>query len=107
MCGLILLVVLITGCAQHEGNTGQMARFVVPASEAEWIRNGEPIQFEGELWYPQDAMDVLLDGEVEKLGEYQGEEFFAEKIDVRPYNRLYTKMGRNKFRIFEKNNSND
>lgn len=100
-----LFFLVITGCGSRiKGNIGQMAVFRIPTDEAEWIRAGEPIEFEGELWYPRDGFDVLIDAEVFLLGEYQGVQFFAQKLDVRPYNRLYTKFGKNKFRAFEKNN---
>lgn len=101
------LFFVVSGCAKHEGNTGQMSTFAAPVAEAKWIKDGQPIEFEQEKWYPQDALDVLLDSEVEKMGEYEGTEFFTEKMDVRPFNRLYTKFGRNKFRAFEKNNGDD
>lgn len=101
------LIVSAAGCAQHGGNIGQMSTFAAPATEAKWIRDGQPIEFEGEKWHPQDEIDVLLDSEVEKVGESDGVEFFIEKMDVRPYSRLYTKFARNKFRVFEKNNGED
>lgn len=101
------LIVSAAGCAKHEGNIGQMSIYAVPATEAKWIKDGQPIEFEGEKWHPQDEIDVLLDSEVEKVGESDGVEFFIEKMDVRPYSRLYTKFARNKFRVFEKNNGED
>ena len=104
---LFVLTLSLTGCTKQEGNTGQMSTFIAPTTEAKWVKDGEPIEFEGELWYPQDAMDVLLDVEVEKQGEYKDVEFFSEKLDVRPFSRLYTKFGRNKFRVFEKSGTDD
>ena len=101
------LSVVLAGCVTTQGNVGQMSNYAVPIDEAEWIRNGEPIEFEGELWYPQDGFDVFLDNEVLKLEEYKGVEFFVDRTDVRPYNRLYTKFDRNKFRYFEKKTSHD
>jgi len=79
-----------------------MPIFRVPDMEAEWIRNGKPIEFEGEFWYPQDAIEVLLDQEVYLVGEYKGVQFFIEKSDVRPYKAVFTKFDRNKFRVFRK-----
>ena len=70
--------------------------------EAEWIRNGEPLIFEGGKWYPADAIENLLDSEVYQIGEYNGVEIFVEMTDVRPFERLYTKFAKNKFRFFEK-----
>ena len=97
--------VSLLGCAVAEKSV--LAEFRIPQKEADWIVAGKPIEYEGELWYPQDAIDILLDTEVTLLGEYQGVQFFAEKIDVRPYDRIYTKFGRNKFRIFTKKNPYD
>ena len=76
-------------------------------TEAEWIRNGQPIEFEGELWFPADAIENLLDSEVYLVGEYRGVQIFVEFADVRPYNRLYTKFAKNKFRFFEKKEKDD
>ena len=98
----LLLIFLFSGCSGNMPNKGQMDVYNMPAAEAEWIRNGEPIEFEGALWYPTDRVENLLDAEVYLLGEYRDAQFFAEKTDVRPYDRLYTKFGRNRFRSFEK-----
>ena len=105
--GIVLMMAFLTGCISMQDNRGNMEKYSVPLTEADWVRNGDPIEFEGDLWYPQDAIDILLDSEVFRLGDYQGVEFFIEKTDVRPYNRLYTKFGRNKFRIYQKAISND
>ena len=70
--------------------------------EAEWILNGEPIQFEEELWYPIDGVESFLDSEMRLMGEYHNIQFFTDKVDIRPYDRLYTKFDKNKFRFFEK-----
>ncbi len=100
-----ILGIMVSGCVPTEarsGNVGQVQSFPVPSKEASWIRNGEPIEFEGELWYPVDGIEALQDSEVLLAGEYRGVQFFVDKIDVRPYNRLYTKFDRNAFRFFEK-----
>ena len=100
------LSVSLFGCsATAEKNV--LAEFRIPQKEADWIVEGKPIEYQGELWYPQDAVDILLDSEVKLVGEYKGVQFFVEKTDVRPYNRLYTKFGQNKFRIFEKRINDD
>ncbi len=96
-----LLFVLI-GCQTSKGNVGQMQSYSFYAVEPEWIRNGEPILFEGNEWYPSDGIENLLDSEVYSLGEYRGVLFFVEKTDVRPYARLYTKFDKNKFRYFKR-----
>jgi len=98
-----VLVSLFAGCMSMEGNVGQMTVYATPAQEADWIRNGDPIEYEDELWYPRDRIELLLDSEVVLLGIYKEVQFFVEARDVRPYNRLYTKFGKNKFRIFGKN----
>ena len=99
---LLSIVVFLHGCGP-KGNVGQLQSYGTLNEEPLWIRNGEPIIYEEEMWYPIDGVESLLDQEVQVLGEYQGVQFFVEKIDVRPLNRLYTKFSRNKFRIFEKN----
>ena len=76
-------------------------------SEASWIRDGEPIVFEGESWVPQDDVENLFDSEVYYLGSYRDVNLYAEKTDVRPYNNLYTKFGKNRYRLFEKKTVND
>jgi len=96
-----VLCCVLLGCSHMKENVGHMGRYAIPDLEAEWIRNGEPIVFDGKEWHPQDRFDVLLDSEVYFLGEYQGVAFFAEKIDIRPYNKIFTKFGRNKFRIYK------
>ncbi len=100
---LSCLVMVVSSCAHSERNMGQMSVYKIPQQEAEWIRDGEPIEFEGERWYPRDRLEVLLDSEVILMGQYREIQFFVETRDVRPYNRLYTKFGRNRFRIFQTN----
>ena len=103
---VVVVFLSVNGC-RTTGNIGQMEVYLIPPLEAEWIRKGEPISFENELWYPADGVEILLDSEVSRLGEYQGVQFFIEKLDVRPYKRLYTKFGHNQFRYFEKRLGND
>ncbi|MCA9400776.1 MAG: hypothetical protein KC713_04055 [Candidatus Omnitrophica bacterium] len=99
---ILLIVVSLNGCSGTTGNIGQLQSYEFSTREADWIRNGEPIEFEDALWYPADGVEVLMDNEMILLGEYQGVQFFVEKMDVRPYERIYTKYGRNQFRFFEK-----
>ncbi len=101
-CTIVLSLFFLAGCSHKAGNVGNLSNYKVPSMEAPWIRNGEPIEFAQELWYPQDGIDILLDSEVLLIGKYKGVQFFVEKVDVQPYNRLYTKFSKNKFRIFEK-----
>lgn len=100
---LAVLVLACAGCSvsRKEGNVGQVQSYGFTDAEADWIRNGEPVEFEGQLWYPQDGIEILLDSEVQMIGEYRGLQVFVDKVDVRPYRRLYTKFGRNQFRYFE------
>ncbi len=98
----IFCLILLMGCQSASTRQAQVQQYSFPELEAEWIRNGEPVEFEGELWFPADGMETLLDAEVYLAGEYKGVEIFIEKRDVRPLNRLYTKFGKNKFRFFEK-----
>ncbi|MCK5013560.1 MAG: hypothetical protein KAS66_07055 [Candidatus Omnitrophica bacterium] len=95
----------VAGCQNAGGNVGQVHSYSIAAIEAKWIRDGEPADFEDELWYPVDNIEIFLDSEMSLSGEYQGVQLFTDKVDVRPFDRLYTKFGRNKFRIFEKRTS--
>jgi hypothetical protein len=97
----LVLTCVLLGCQATTGNVGQMQSYAFDTLEPQWIRNGEPLLFEGEKWYPTDGIENLLDNEVYPVGEYRGVKFFVEKVDIRPYNRLYTKFGKNKFRYFE------
>jgi len=100
---LLICLVIFSGCSSRStGNVGMMSVFTIPKEEAEWIRNGDPLEIEGELWYPKDSFDVLLDSEVYLIGEVKGVQVFVDKVDVRPYSRLYTKFAQNKFRVFKK-----
>ncbi len=99
---LPFFVLFLMGCGGNIPKEERLEIYQAPELEAEWIRKGEPLEFEGELWYPVDGVENLLDSEVYLLGEYRGVQFFLEKTDVRPYDRLYTKFGRHRFRYFQK-----
>lgn len=96
----LMVLVSFVGCSRNVGNTGQVYSFPVASVEATWIRNGEPIEFEGKRWYPQSDVEVFQDFEMLPLGAYRGVSFFAPKVDIRPYKRVYTKFGHNQFRYF-------
>jgi hypothetical protein len=95
-------LVFVAGCQSTKGNTGNLQNYSFNSIEAEWIRNGHPIEFEDGLWYPADGVEGFLDSEMRLMGEYHGVPFFVDKVDVRPFDRLYTKFDKNKFRFFEK-----
>ena len=85
------LVFLAAGCASP-GAKGSNWISASAAVEPEWIRNGEPVEFEGEFWYPADSVENLLNSEVYQVGEYRGIQVFVDYTDVKPYDRLYTKF---------------
>lgn len=108
MFGLMVLIAVAgSGCVSSSGGDGDVTMYKIFTPEPEWIRNGEPIEFESELWYPRDSIDILTDMEVLPLGEYRGIPFYLQKIDVRPFDRLYIKFGKNKYRVFEIKSQND
>ena len=90
------------GCQSTLNRGAQVQQYLSPEPETEWIRDGEPIEFEGALWYPADGIESLLDSEVYLVGEYRGVQIFVDKLDVRPFGRLYTKFEKNKFRYFKR-----
>lgn len=103
---LILLamfsMVMFSGCLAKRGNIGELQSFAAPGKEPEWIRNGEPIEFEGDQWYPKDVVEVMMDSEVYLVAEFRKTQVFVDRIDVRPFDTLYTKFDVNKFRAYKK-----
>lgn len=95
----------LVGCAHKPAdNEGQLQSYPIPLVEASWIRGGQPIEYDADEWYPVNDIEVLADAEVYQIGEYKGVQIFVDKLDVKPYHRLYTKFGKNKFRYFERKN---
>ena len=99
---IVGIILATAGCQSTSGDSGRIKKYSLNSIEAEWIRNGEPIEFENELWYPVDGVEGFLDSEMRLMGAHQDIEFFVDKVDVRPFSRLYTKFGKNRFRFFEK-----
>ena len=99
----LILAAGIGGCASmNSGNNGQIQSYPAPAIEAGWIRDGQPIEYEGFKWYPVNDYEVLQDSEVFQITEYKGVQVFVERIAIKPYGRLYTKFEKNKFRYYER-----
>ncbi|MFH1359647.1 MAG: hypothetical protein ABIJ41_01245 [Candidatus Omnitrophota bacterium] len=102
VCLIISFGVSFLGCEGTIKTKKKPKAYSAPEEEALWIRNGEPIKFENEMWYPSDTLENLLDYEVILMGDYRGVEYFIEKADVRPFGQLYTKFAAHKFRKFRK-----
>ncbi len=100
MWGLIVAVFFLAGCGSS-GNSGLIQSYPYPNVEAKWIRDGEPIIYEGKRWFPQDDVEVLTDPEMALIGEYRGAQIFVAKSDVKPFRRLYTKFDFNKYRYYQ------
>ncbi len=100
----LLSAVFAAGCVNGRAgnNDGQLQSYPYPAVEAEWIRNGGSIEYEGQKWFPVNDVEILMDSEVAVIGEYKGLQIFADKIDTKPYDRIYTKFAKNKFRYYER-----
>ena len=94
-------VVSVAGCIT--GPHADEAAIVTSTQLAEpvWIRNGEPVVFEAEDWFPTDEVENLLDSEVYEAGTYRDVPFYIEKTDVRPFDRIYTHFSKNRYRAFE------
>jgi hypothetical protein len=106
LCLMFILAGSLGGCASmNAGNDGQVQSYPAPVIEAGWVRNGEPIEYDGYKWYPANDYEVLKDPEVFQIGEYKGVQIFVEKIAVKPYERIYTKFDKNKFRYFERHDN--
>ena len=102
---IMIAMIIFNGCSTKGGNVGQIQFYPAPKLEAEWVRNGQPIDFESELWFPVDDVETLTDFEVIPVGVFQGVQIFVEKTDVRPFDRLYTKFDVNQYRFYERNNN--
>ena len=101
-CSLMVSFCLV-GCTHFANqNEGQVQSYTAPAVEAGWIREGKPIEFDNQKWYPINDVEILQDSEVYQVGEYKEVEIFVDKIDTKPYERIYTKFSKNKFRYFER-----
>ena len=100
----LLSAVFTAGCVNGRAgnNDGQIQSYLYPVVEPEWIRNGGPIEYGGQRWFPVNDVEVLMDSEVAVIGEYKGTQVFADKIDTKPYDRIYTKFAKNKFRYYER-----
>lgn len=100
---MMVFLVFFIGCVRgNTNNEGLLQSYPAPVVEAAWIRNGDPIVFENHRWYSVDDTESLLDSEVFQVGEYKDVPIFVLKIDARPYDRLYTKFAKGKFRYFER-----
>ena len=93
--------IFLMGCQSVDIAKDQPQSLYLP-TEAEWIRNGEPIEFEGAQWFPEDNIENILDSELYRVAEYKGVFVFIEAVDVKPYDKLYTRFARNKYRSFAK-----
>ncbi|MBF0619433.1 MAG: hypothetical protein HQL19_04635 [Candidatus Omnitrophica bacterium] len=99
---VFIMALALSGCAGMHPASETPEIQVTQLSEAEWIHNGEPIEFENEAWYPTDELENLLDSEVYQVGKYRDIVFYLDRADVRPFERIYTRFGKNRYRAFEK-----
>lgn len=96
----LVLSIALAGCFPKSRPDYIPQIYKAPEVEAQWIRSGEPLIYKDQEWIPADDTENLMDSEVYKLGEYRDVLFFAAKEDVEPYQRLYTKFDRNRYRYF-------
>ncbi len=97
---LVSMFMLGAGCASTGGNTGIVQSYAFASVEPLWVRNGEPVVYDGKKWYPRDDVEILQDSEIFLIGEYRNVQIFVDKLDVKPYERLYTKFGINRYRYY-------
>lgn len=102
---ILFFFVAVTACGcghSRSGPDGQLQSYPTPLIEAGWIRNGEPIVYEGQPWFPVRDIEILQDSEVYQVGEFKDVQIFVEKTDIKPYRRVYTKFAKNKYRYFQR-----
>ncbi len=99
--GVCLILPVLAGCVTPQRTGGLTIMTAAQLDEPAWIRNGDAIPFEGEEWFPTDEVENILDTEVYSAGTYRDVLFYLEKTDVRPFDRVYTRFGKNRYRAFE------
>ncbi len=97
---VLFLIFVCAGCSLPS-RTLDNANMSAPAMEPEWIRNGEPIEIEDLSWYPTDEVERLMDNEVYQIGKYRDMAVFVERVDVKPFARVYTHFEKGRYRAFE------
>lgn len=98
---VMLAIVACAGCSLPSRALDNNVNASATAAEPGWIRNGEPIDFEKAFWYPTDEVERLMDNEVFQVGQYRDTAVFVERVDVKPYARVYTRFGKGRYRAFE------
>ena len=98
---VVFCLALAAGCGlpRRTDDTGIVTSSQL--TEPLWIRNGEPVIFEGEDWFPTDEVENFLDGEIYQAEVYRDVPVFIDRTDVRPFERVYTRFGKNRYRAFE------
>jgi len=66
---LLFIIVALVGCNNSASNKAKTGSSLDLDMEPLWIRRGNPIEFEGKRWFPQDGIETLLATEVYSLGE--------------------------------------
>ena len=104
LCCAMCIALLCAGCitSRSNDNNGQLQSYPTPLIEAAWIRNGEPIVYDSQQWFPVRDVENLMDSEVYQIGEYKDVQIFVDKLDIKPYQRIYTKFARGKYRYFQR-----
>ena len=101
---LLFFILALFGCAA--GSSGRISSDYA-IKDADWIREGRPIIYEDKSWFPTEHIENHLDREMEYLGEFQQVPFYVERRQIKPYNRIYTKFGYHKYRLFLKKKEYD
>ncbi len=98
---LLLGIFTAAGCFLPSRALDQHANMPAISLEPEWIRNGEPLEIEKTIWYPTDEVERLMEDEMVQIGVFRNVAVFIERVDVKPYARVYTRFDRSRYRSFE------
>ncbi|VAW17703.1 hypothetical protein MNBD_BACTEROID05-512 [hydrothermal vent metagenome] len=101
LLAVVFFLFSLGGCQTSGAHSKKSVSTVILSGEADWIRNGGAIEFEGKKWVAQDGIESFKDDEVLQMGKYRGIAFFIDKVDVRPFSRLYTEFDTNKYRYYK------
>ncbi len=101
LAGMLVLMTMTSGCAMPKRTMESGFDASFRATEPAWIREGEAIEIEMNTWVPTDEVERLLDSEMIPIGQYRETVVFIERVDVKPYARMYTRYERGRYRVFE------
>lgn len=107
MRGLFIALALVTAVpASGQVQSRPTDRPIVTAENESWYRQGEPLQFAGDVYYPAGA-DVFFNGNtMVRTGNYNGVPLYADTT-LEPYSIVFVPVARGLMQPYERRRSGD